>query len=134
MKNFYTLLFTVILGVSISTAQAENSHAGINCRDAFKQGDLNQCAADRFKLADDELNRLYKKKLLSLKYDQDSFRDMQRAWIVFRDKACFYESGPREGGGSIWPLGHFNCMEYHTRKRIEDMKQYLECTSNGCPY
>ena len=129
----------------ISSAQADNLHAKkaktkadsslakINCAEAETQLEMNVCSGEKFKLADEELNRLYKEKLDTLTADRESFRDMQRAWLVFRDKACFYETGPREEGGSNWPLSYAICMEYHTKKRIEDLKKYLQCTQNGCP-
>ena len=146
MKNFFIALTCTFSIFIISSAQADNLHAKkattkadnwrakINCGEATTQLETNVCAGEQFKLADEELNRLYKEKLDTLTADRESFRDMQRAWLVFRDKACFYETGPREEGGSSWPLTDATCMEYHTKKRIEDLKMYLKCTQNGCPY
>jgi uncharacterized protein YecT (DUF1311 family) len=146
MSNFIKIIIFTSTAFIFSTALADNltpmkakkaktdsSLAKINCLEATTQLEMNECAAERFKNADDELNRLYKENLDTLTADRDNFRDMQRAWVTFRDKACFYETGPRENGGSIWPLMHLNCMEYHTKKRIEDLKMYLSCTSNDCP-
>ena len=146
MKNFYMVLFCTISICVIASVQAENIHAKkarkiadvlatINCDEPSTQLEMNICADKDLKLADDELNRLYKEKMAALetKESKDRFRDMQRAWLVFIDKACFYETGPREEGGSIWPLTYAKCKEYHTKKRIEDLKGYLDCTQNGCP-
>jgi uncharacterized protein YecT (DUF1311 family) len=96
--------------------------------------EINACASEQFKHADDELNRLYKEKMTALetKESKDRLRDSQRAWVSFRDKACSYESD-QFSGGSIWPLMHFGCMERHTQKRIDDLKGYLACTENDCP-
>jgi len=146
MKNLYVALICSFSILIISSAQADNTHAKkartkadssadkINCDEASTQYEMNVCAGEQLRLADEELNRLYKEKLDTLTSDRESFRDMQRAWLVFRDKACFYETGPREEGGSSWPLSNAMCMEYHTKKRIEDIKKYLKCTQNGCPY
>ena len=147
MNNFYLALIFVLSVCFITTVQADNSIpikarkakdiaesplAKSNCILAT-QREMNECTAEQFKNSDDDLNHLYKEKLEALTVNRDSFRDMQRAWLVFRDKACIYEAGPREGGGSIWPSQYFNCMKYHTKKRIEDLKKYIECTQNGCP-
>jgi uncharacterized protein YecT (DUF1311 family) len=146
MKNFYMVLFCTFCVFVITSTQADNLHAKkaktradisakVNCDEASTQLEMNICAGEDFKLADEELNRLYKEKMAALetKDSKDRLRDMQRAWVVFRDKACFYEAGPREEGGSGWLLDDAICMEYHTKKRIEDLKKYLECTQNGCP-
>lgn len=99
------------------------------------QVEMNECAAASFKKADAELNKLYKMQIDRLE-DEDAkqrLRDAQRAWIAFRDTACLYEAGPPDESGSIWALEHFSCLNYHTRKRIEDMKEYLACDSPPCP-
>jgi uncharacterized protein YecT (DUF1311 family) len=95
---------------------------------------MNDCAQDKFKHADGELNRLYKEKMAALetKESKDRLRDSQRAWVTFRDKACSYESD-QFSDGSIWGLMHFNCMEQQTNKRIEDLKRYIACVENDCP-
>ena len=132
MKVLLPFLLSMVFVLIATTAHAESPSKKLNCLEVTTQTEMNECAAERFKVADDELNRLYKEKLATLEADRESFRDMQRAWVVFRDKACLYESGPVEGG-SMWALEHFNCMEYHTKKRIDDIKMYLSCTQNGCP-
>jgi uncharacterized protein YecT (DUF1311 family) len=115
MNNFYLALIFVLSVCFITTVQADNSIpikarkakdiaesplAKSNCILAT-QREMNECTAEQFKNSDDDLNHLYKEKLDALTVNRDSFRDMQRAWLVFRDKACIYEAGPREGGGSI---------------------------------
>lgn len=144
MKIFCMVTLVAISLFVAATAEAGNlsakkarkidrSHTNINCDEATTQFEMNECAGERLKLADEELNRLYKEKLSTLTADRESFRDMQRAWLLFRDKACLYEAGTRENAGTMWPLDYANCMEYHTNKRIEDLKMYIQCTQNGCP-
>jgi len=123
----------LLLACAAASARAEHESGKWDC--SGTQLDMNFCAAASFKHVDDELNALYRRQVDRLR-DAPSrarFRDAQRAWLVFRDKSCLYQAGPREESGSIWPLEHFGCMEYHTKQRILDMKEYLECTQNGCP-
>ncbi len=99
------------------------------------QLEMNECAAKSFKKVDSELNKLYKNEMNRLQDEKtrERLRESQRAWIIFRDKACRFENGPAEESGSIWPQLNFSCLERHTRKRIEDIKKYLACHGAPCP-
>ncbi len=94
---------------------------------------MNVCASYRFDLADQALNLQYKQNLTALKEQaaQTRLREAQRAWLIFRDKDCLAETGPREQSGSIWPLLHFTCLEKHTTRRTEDLKRQA-CGMQGC--
>ena len=94
---------------------------------------MNVCASYRFELADKVLNAQYKQNLTAVKEGQSQtrLREAQRAWLVFRDKDCLADTGPREESGSIWPLLHFSCLEKHTTRRTEDLKVQA-CGMQGC--
>ncbi len=96
---------------------------------------INYCAAEQFKLADDKLNSLFKKKMAALETVKvkNWLRDSQRAWISFRDSTCLYEAGPQQESGSVWPLEYYQCMERHTRYRNEDLESYISCDTPDCP-
>lgn len=134
MKYPYFAFIAALFFVATSV-KADNSPAKKDCGNL--EGtmlEINYCAAKQYKLADDELNRLFKEKMAALetKESKDRLRDAQRAWVLFRDKACSYEAD-QFSGGSIWPLMQNNCMERQTQKRITDLKDYLACTANDCP-
>lgn len=99
------------------------------------QLEMNYCAAAKSEHADNELNAHYQRQmnLLRTTASKARLRDAQRAWLTFRDKACLYEAGPPEESGTSWPLDHFGCMERITIPRIQDMLEYLQCTTPGCP-
>ena len=130
---FRSSVLLAITWMACFSARAEHESGKWNCDG--NQMEMNFCAAARFKHVDDEMNKLYRAQLnrLDEQATKARFREAQRAWVTFRDKACVYEACPREGAGSIWPLEHFGCMEQHTKRRIENLKAYLECTANGCP-
>jgi len=94
---------------------------------------MNVCASYRFELADKVLNAQYKQNLTAVKEGQSQtrLREAQRAWLVFRDKDCLADTGPREESGSIWPLLHFSCLGKHTTRRTEDLKVQA-CGMQGC--
>ena len=94
---------------------------------------MNVCASHRFDLADQALNQQYKQNLATLQdaATQPRLREAQRAWLIFRDKDCLADTGPRAESGSIWPLLHFSCLEKHTVRRTEDLKLQA-CGLQGC--
>ncbi|MBC7160548.1 MAG: DUF1311 domain-containing protein [Immundisolibacter sp.] len=125
-------LMFVVAG-SVAFGWADSSE--MTCVEGGNQLQLNFCAGDDFKKADGEMNALYKEQINYLKDPAKTrLKQSQRAWIAFRDKACLYESGPQEESGSIWPMEMSRCLWQHTKQRIEDLKSYVACRENGCPY
>jgi uncharacterized protein YecT (DUF1311 family) len=114
-------------------ARAEHALLKYECKGT--QIEINHCAGTSWKLADDEMNALYRRKLDQLESRETRARlvTSQRAWLVFRDTTCLYEVGPREEPGTLWPLENFRCLEHHTRQRSRDLSDYLKCTMDGCP-
>lgn len=138
--NIATLLFRVLTCVLLSSTTIGFAHAqdaGM-MEEAVKNCDrdqqtMNFCARHRYDVADKTLNQVYRDSMAKLpdKAAQQRLRDAQRAWMVFRDKDCLAQTGPRETSGSIWPLQHFACMEQHTLRRTEDLQQQA-CGMEGC--
>jgi uncharacterized protein YecT (DUF1311 family) len=97
------------------------------------QQTMNLCARHRYDSADQALNQTYRDsiKVQPSAAARQRLRDAQRAWIVYRDKDCLAETGPREEGGSIWPLAYLSCRERHTLRRTEDLKRQA-CGMGGC--
>jgi uncharacterized protein YecT (DUF1311 family) len=94
-----------------------------------------ECSEYLWKAADKELNDLYERLRRKLGHGSMSGKkliDAQRAWIVFRDATCAYES---EGysGGTLQGGAVMSCLGEQTKRRSKDLKVYLGCTSNGCP-
>jgi uncharacterized protein YecT (DUF1311 family) len=93
------------------------------------------CAAHRFQEADKELNRVYSEQMNRLKNDKpkERLRAAQRTWLKFRNEDCSYQGWATEQG-SIHPYIVSECMTRHTKRRIEDIKNFIECTQAGCPW
>jgi len=104
------------------------------------QSTMSNCSKEMLDHYDKKLNILYKEQMKHLNgpYSEGKFKDYllqaQRAWVEFRDKDCTYYAGTREDSGSIWPMKHNICLANRTKTRVEELKQYVECRANGCPY
>ena len=100
------------------------------------QRSMNICSGEMLDFYDKELNRLYSIQMNHLKTDtrKKLFKDAQMAWINFRDKDCIYSVGRREDSGSIWPAAHNSCLSERTKSRVIELKSYVACRDNGCPY
>ena len=125
----------LLLGVSVNFISFAQEPEAKTCELDGDQHQLNMCSGERREQADMEMNTLYKEQIKYLRTaPKKRLRDSQRSWIIYRDKTCHYESGPREESGSIWPMENNLCLEKLTKQRIEILKSYIECRANGCPY
>lgn len=103
------------------------------CDTNTTQAEMNICSAARWQQADAELNRLYKLQMAWLSPEsKERLREAQRAWVVYRDKTCAYEAGPRDEGGTMWPLVNATCLEAMTKQRNLVLQSYVECRKSGC--
>lgn len=116
----------------LPTAQADE------CMDkAIAQADMNVCAQQAYKAADVELNKLYREieqRLGDAATSRKQLVAAQRAWVAFRDAECAFVSSAVDGG-SAHPMVADLCLAAVTQKRIEDLKQYLNCEEGdlSCP-
>jgi uncharacterized protein YecT (DUF1311 family) len=130
------LLASVVGYFFIPSAHAQSTDPQ-TCNLDGNQQEMNGCAIARFKKSDEEMNRLYAAQAARLSQaSRRPLRESQKAWVVYRDKACYYESGTKgeaESHATTAPLVHYRCLESLTKQRSQVLNQYLECTQNGCP-
>lgn len=114
------------LGIGCS-AQAEDCDA--------TQASMNQCASKNYAALDAELNAQYKAQMsyLTTPARKKALQDAQKKWIALRDADCQYQVGKREDGGSMWPMAQAQCLSEQTKVRVEQLKAYTACRSEGCP-
>lgn len=79
------------------------------------QMEMNQCAANDYRIADRDLNAYYAK-LEKIK----ELVAAERAWITYRDAECAYQVKAVEGG-SMAPLVHATCLADLTRQRLKQL-------------
>ncbi|WP_406648412.1 lysozyme inhibitor LprI family protein [Aliisedimentitalea scapharcae] len=128
MRLFFLGVVLTFGSTSVALAQ--------DCSAPQTQSAMNECAAQFYRFADEDLNLAY-----GLARDMakqiDTYapsgqvssvtllRDAQRAWITYRDLACSAET-MLAAGGSMQPLLHFGCLERLTRARTEDLRSFGE--------
>ena len=103
------------------------------CEGAVSQPDLNDCTAEAFATADEELNLAYEAAMAAARsYDSSpegraeaTLRAAQRAWIAYRDAACEAEAALWDGG-SAQPMIRSGCLEHLSVQRTEDLWAYAE--------
>lgn len=109
MKNKYYLIALVLFCFN------NNSFAQT-------QSEMNAAANAKYKIADAELNKVYKQLMAILnKNEKLLLIQAEKDWIKYRDSHCKFDASQYEGG-SIQPLIYSTCLEELTRKRIVEIK------------
>ena len=89
------------------------------------QLEMNECSAEAFVQADDELNTVWTqaKSFMDGIGQGPALLDAQRKWLAFRDAACAAEIAPYDGG-SIQPLILNTCLTRLTQARVRDLENF----------
>lgn len=96
------------------------------CYDPQTQLEINACAAERYKEADAELNKVYKQVMTELSKDRKTqLKAAQIAWIEFRDAHCQFKSAEYHGG-SLYPTLYHDCLTAMTEFRTLQLREELE--------
>ncbi|OGQ91426.1 MAG: hypothetical protein A2464_14580 [Deltaproteobacteria bacterium RIFOXYC2_FULL_48_10] len=95
-----------------------------------------ECMRELRDNADKELNSLYTIQIEYLQNDstKNDLKEAQRAWIKFRDKDCNYQAGKQPSMGHYWAYTNAKCQYKRTITRIRELKEYVECRTDDCPY
>jgi uncharacterized protein YecT (DUF1311 family) len=112
----------------LNVAHAQKRNAKDPCDDPQSQAEMNMCAAEKFKAADAELNRVYKR-LVSLLADNEGqsgkLKAAETAWLKYRDDNCEYEASFFDGG-SMRPLILSSCFERMTKARAAELRGQIK--------
>lgn len=99
-----------------------------DCNQAATQAEMNGCAAQDLSQADAELNQTYLAYRAKLRpSQQNQIRDVQLAWLKYRDLSCRFESA-NVSGGSAAGMVLQNCLADKTRQRARELQAL-----SGCP-
>ena len=87
------------------------------CNNAYTQVDLNECTAVNLRNEDQQLNRSYNtlRRFLDAG-EKEQLKQVQLAWINFRDKSCKFSARNLEGG-SAYRMEHNGCLTNYTKQR-----------------
>ena len=107
------------------------------CIDAKTQAELTGCAGKAFDAADLALNATYKDVTGRLKGEEERRKllvSAQKAWLLYRDGECDFESSPTLGG-SIHSMIVLQCRTTHTVARTKALRAMLTCEEGdlSCP-
>ena len=127
------VVLSLIAGATTSIAQTAK---GCDAP-GLSQAELNDCYGNVYKKPDAELNVLYQQITDRLKDDKATTTLLvaaQRAWIAFRDAECGF-SASGVSGGTAYGVILAICLDRLTAKRIDDLKNYLNCPEGelDCP-
>jgi uncharacterized protein YecT (DUF1311 family) len=93
---------------------------------AQSQHEMNQQAYDAFEKADKELNQIYAKVQAKLdKEGKEKLKAAQRAWVAFRDAQAELDADIMRGGSAA-PMLSAGSKTQSTRKRVEELKEFLK--------
>jgi len=127
------LAVTLTLGAASAVAENAAPYPVRDCGQFTTQMDINECAGANLQAADAALNKVYQQ-VMAQQGDASSkeqLKDVERAWIAYRDRECAFEIGPRQDGGSIWPMEMSNCLEEKTAARIRELMRLRGCTAGA---
>ena len=106
-----------------------------SCVDLPTETETRLCAAAELDQADQALNKTYAKYRSGLDESQKrQLKEVQLAWIRFRDLSCRFESSGVEGG-SIHGFILNTCLTGMTRDRTRRLQALLDCKEGdlSCP-
>ena len=96
---------------------------------------FHQCYADNLAAADAALNRLYGQLMSQKEFyigSREGLRDVERAWIVYKDKECNYEYGkPSAAQSEDYWLGRADCEIRVTEQRIRELQGRPSCSGGN---
>ena len=107
----------------------------VDCANTMAQTEMNICAERDFEAADAELNAVWKAARAAAKADDAEQPDdlkgadealvaAQRGWLAYRDGQCKLD-GFEARGGSMEPQLVSGCMADLTRRRTEELKEFI---------
>jgi uncharacterized protein YecT (DUF1311 family) len=113
-----TLLFVIVVG-GFQTQQKDPC-------DGETTFEMKQCAAKKYKQADDELNKVYRQLMSKLDNEghKTSLKTAQQAWLKYRDNNCDFVSFLYQGG-SIYSVIVVECRTTLTNTRTKELKEQI---------
>lgn len=118
-------LFLLLLATGVSTLGQEQKKPE-PCADAQTQTDMNICWGNQYKAADAQLNKTYQQLVALLEAnDKAQLRNVEAAWIKYRDANCEFVADQYKGG-TMRPMIYAMCMADVTTNRTNELKHQIE--------
>ena len=98
-----------------------------DCTKAATQAEMNACASQTLTQSDADLNATYMAYRDKLdRARQKELREVQLAWLKYRDLSCRFESAA-SAGGSVAATVRQTCLAEKTRQRTDELKALAGC-------
>ena len=121
-------LLSKLLVVLFALAVSVNVAWALDCRNPQSQTELNQCGNSDLERETKKINKAYNDYRTKLNPEQkQDFKEVQLAWIKFKDLACKFEASGVEGG-SAYSMILSGCL---TAKTIQRNKEIERCPPAG---
>jgi uncharacterized protein YecT (DUF1311 family) len=140
MKGFrYTSNLQIVVMFALmlfGVSALKDARASTECGDLVSQAEMTICASNELYLETAKINSIYNDLRLKLgSKDKNKLKEIQLAWIRFRDLSCQFESLASEGG-SVNSMIMSLCLIRYTRQRMIELEILNNCKEGdlGCPF
>ena len=126
---------SLIIGVLLNSLIVSSSALALDCQSPQTQTDMNQCASIDLDRETKSLNKTYEDYRTKLTFSQKKkLKEVQLAWIKFKDLACKFEASGVKGG-SAYPMVLAICLAEKTRQRNKELEDLGVCQEGdlSCP-
>jgi uncharacterized protein YecT (DUF1311 family) len=122
-----------ILFLSLLLAAANALPA--DCQHPRSQLDLNRCGTQQYERVNQQMGQVYmdyRERLTAMQKEQ--LRNVQQAWLQFRDLTCGFESSAALGA-SVHGVVLQSCLTARTRMRLQELQALANCREGdlSCP-
>jgi uncharacterized protein YecT (DUF1311 family) len=135
MKAVACFIFAGVVAAASPALADEPLYPKQDCQAVIQSASaFHQCYAANLAAADKALATLYNALMSQQTFyvgSADALRDVERAWIVYKDKECKYEYGDGTSGNEDYWLAHADCEIRVTEQRIAELKGRPSCTGGG---
>lgn len=105
----------------------------IDCSDPTAQVEINLCANRQLETETAAINSVYNRYRANLGIlEKQRIKEVQLAWIKYRDLACKFEAWPVEGG-SMHPYVLSQCLIKQSKIRRRQLEELLRCDTGVSP-
>lgn len=118
---------------SIALLLSPRISVATDCAKPTTQNEINQCANSQLEAEMAAINSVYNRYRASLDAtEKQQLKDVQLAWIKYRDLACKFEASPVEGG-SMYSYVLAQCLIKQSKSRRQQLEELLRCDTGVTP-
>jgi uncharacterized protein YecT (DUF1311 family) len=124
-----------IAGAFLCAMSLSSTIAALDCGNPQTQTDMNTCASLELDRETKKINLTYNQFRSTLNPTQkQKIKEVQLAWIKFKDLACQFEASSLEGGSADAMVLN-GCLAEKTRQRHQELRALKDCEEGdlSCP-